>query len=623
MSAADPRLTEGLAAHRAGRFAEAERLYREVLAAAAGDRNAIYLLSLALHQQGRSGEALPLIERVIAARPDFAAFHNNRGEMLRALGRTDEALDAYRRAIALDPGSGEAFSNMSAALRQRERRGEALAAADRAAALAPDLPEAHNNRGILLLEDGRIGDAVDALKRALALRPAYADAMVNLGHALAAAGCVAEWRAHVADAIRVVPGAADLRRSLAFSTLYDDAATGADVLEAAREWASALHAPAIVRHARSRDRGRRLRIGYVSPDFRRHSCAYFLAPLLAHHDRAAFETTAYAELRRPDEVTAELRPYVDAWRDTVALPDAALVEQIRSDGIDILVDLAGHSAGNRLTIFAAKPAPVQISWLGYPGPTGLATIDARITDAVADPPGAADGHYLERLVRLDRCFVCYRPPADAPAVVPREAPPPDRVVFCSFNSVTKVGDACVAAWAEILSRTPGSTLRLKCRGMTDPFVAERLVARFRGLGIAAERLVLLPWREATASHLSAYDGADIALDTFPYNGTTTTLEALWMGVPVITYAGDRHAARVGASLLRHAGIEDLVAASRDDYIVRAVALAADPARRAAYRAGLRARIAASPLCDGPGFARAMGAAYRDVWQRQCEDMRRA
>ena len=371
-------------------------------------------------------------------------------------------------------------------------------------------------------------------------------------------------------------------------------------------------------YANVREAARRLKIGYVSPDFRGHSVAYFVEPLLKGHDRQAVEVFCYAEVTRPDTVTAHLQGLVDHWLVTVGLSDEELAERIRADGIDILVDLAGHTANNRLRVFARKPAPVQVTWLGYPNTTGLEAIDYRLVDAVTDPVGEADAWASETLVRLEGGFLCYGGLKDAPEPTVPPCLKTGTVTFGSFNNPAKVSAATFDAWATLLSRLPQARLLLKGKPFADAATRALFLARLGERGVAAERVELVAWLPGTAAHLALYHRVDIALDPFPYNGTTTTCEALWMGVPVVTLRGDRHAGRVGASLLSQIGLTDLIANSVEEYVEIALALARNPGRLDDLRRALRPRMAASPLCDGRAFARKMEAAFRTMWQVWCE-----
>ena len=346
--------------------------------------------------------------------------------------------------------------------------------------------------------------------------------------------------------------------------------------------------------------------------------AFFVEPLLKGHDRQAVEVFCYAEVTRPDTVTAHLQGLADHWLVTVGLSDEELAERIRADGIDILVDLAGHTAKNRLRVFARKPAPVQVTWLGYPNTTGLEAIDYRLVDAVTDPVGEADAWASETLVRLEGGFLCYGGVKDAPEPTVPPCLKTGTVTFGSFNNPAKVSAATFDAWATLLSRLPQARLLLKGKPFADAATRALFLARLGERGVAAERVELVAWLPGAAAHLALYHRVDIALDPFPYNGTTTTCEALWMGVPVVTLRGDRHAGRVGASLLSQIGLTDLIANSVEEYVAIALALAGNPGHLHELRRSLRSRMAASSLCDGRAFARKMEAAFRTMWQVWCE-----
>jgi predicted O-linked N-acetylglucosamine transferase (SPINDLY family) len=362
---------------------------------------------------------------------------------------------------------------------------------------------------------------------------------------------------------------------------------------------------------------RRLRVGYVSPDFKNHSVARFFLPLLAHHERSAFEVTCYAELKRPDAVSERIRGLAEHWCPTVGLSNDELAERIRADGVDILVDLAGHTSDNRLLTFARTPAPVAVSWLGYANTTGVAAIDYRFSDAECEPPGESDRRSSERIWRLPHGFHCFSPLDDAPAVTAPPNAARGSTMFGSFNNFLKLAPETIALWGRVLAAVPGSRLLLKSNFVFDAAAHRRHLERFAAAGIDPARITILPYMPDDHAHLAAYAEVDVALDPFPYNGTTTTCEALWMGVPVVTLRGDRHAARVGTSLLTRVGLAALIADDEAGYVARAADLAAAPERLAQLRAGLRAQVAASKLCDAAGFARDVEDAYRAMWRAWC------
>jgi predicted O-linked N-acetylglucosamine transferase (SPINDLY family) len=406
---------------------------------------------------------------------------------------------------------------------------------------------------------------------------------------------------------------------LLFGLNYDDKLTNHYLFAAHREWDERYgqRVPTFTTYDNDRDATRRLRIGYLSPDFREHSVAYFVESLLRGHDRQKVEVFCYAEVTRPDSVTTRLQGLADHWLVTVGLSDQRLAERIRTDGIDILVDVAGHTVGNRLLAFARKPSPVRVTWLGYPNTTGLKAIDYRLVDAVTDPVGEADAWASEALVRLEDGFLCYRGLRDGPEPTSPPCLRAGTVTFGSFNNPAKVSTATFDAWGKLLSRSPQARLILKGIWFADAATRALFLARLGERGVPAERVELLAWQPGAAEHLALYHQVDIALDPFPYNGTTTTCDALWMGVPVITLRGHRHAGRVGASLLTQVGLTDLIADSIEEYVELALALAGNPGRLDALRRTLRPRMATSPMCDEGAFACKMEAAFRSMWQHWC------
>ncbi len=655
-------LREGVAHHGEGRLAEAERLYREVLRRDPGHGEALHLLGLMAGQAGRADVALDLLRRAAQRAPNNANLHNNIGEMLRQLGRMREAIDAYRRAITLDPSHSAAYANGADAVRAEADRAQALGQgkaarelrllaakylselglthwrrlvydkaeeAYRAAlALDPRNTAALINLGAVLTKTGRLGEGEAVLRRAIALEPNRAEGHANLGYLLLDRGARELGVAALRKARGLRGALPGIGETFASSELYylsfradvtpaglfaAHQQWGLDYLEALRQ-AGRGSTPAF---GNSRDPGRRLRVGYLSADMRKHSVSYFLEPLLEAHSAADVETFCYADVGLPDPVTLRLQRLAHQWRLVAGLDDASLQRQIRADAIDILVDLGGHTGGSRLTVLAPKPAPVTATWLGYPATTGLPTVDYRLTDEIADPPGEADNLHTETLVRLPGGFLCYRPEGEAPAVAPLPATAQGRITFGSFNNPGKITAGTVRAWSRILAGVPGSRMLLKGTQFADPGTCGHFRDLFAAGGIGPESLEFRGRATMPAEHLAMYGEVDIGLDPFPYNGTTTTCEAFWMGVPTVSLRGDRHAARVGASLLTQLGLQDLIGESLDGYVAAAVALAGDLERLAALRDGLRTRMLGSPLCDRAGFARRFEAALREMWRRCC------
>ncbi|MBK8727076.1 MAG: tetratricopeptide repeat protein [Holophagaceae bacterium] len=495
---------------------------------------------------------------------------------------------------------------------------EAAVHLETAARQAPDMPGPRHNLGVALRHAGHLEAARRAFEDALEADPRFAPAWKALAAVLTEQGeQEAAWA--LRRRMEAELGAAAPTALLEAAVNYHGGLDRDAVFDLHKAWGSLVEDRVPTLPARVEEEPepeRRLRIGYVSPDLRHHACAAFIEPLWAAHDSAQVELHAYADVAAPDGTTARLRVLAHRWRDISGLAPDAVAAMIRTDRIDLLVDLAGHTHGRQLLAFARRPAPLQVAWLGYPGTTGLTRMDARLTDAFADPPGAESWH-TERLIRLPG-FLAWHPPTDAPAPGPLPMLEAGRCTFASFNNPSKFGERVVALWSRLLHRIPGSRLLLKARAFQDPGTRERWAAKFTDLGVPRDALEFRPFSASTAHHLAQYGEVDLALDPFPYNGVTTTCEALWMGVPVVGLAGDRHAARTGLSLLSALGRPDWAAADAEAWLDLAAGLAADPVRLARERAGLRAALASSRLCDGPALAASLEAAYRQLWRSHLE-----
>jgi predicted O-linked N-acetylglucosamine transferase (SPINDLY family) len=531
-------------------------------------------------------------------------------------GMLDKAGKLCRKVLLKKPKHAQALHLLGLMAHQESNPAAAVEWHRKAVAAKPDFAQAHNSLGAALFACKRLDEAVESFRRAVATRPDYASALRNLGIALKDCGLVEE----SIDA---------QRRAFAAHLSWHEAHSGilltrhclsghdpVSLLAGHRDW-DRIHAGhlagTIAPHANNRVADRRLRIGLVSPDFKEHPVIRFLMPFLEHHDRERIELFAYAQVAAPDEWTEQARKQVAHWRSLVNVPDAEAADLIRGDEIDILVDLAGHTKDNRLLVFARKPAPVQVTYLGYPGTTGLSAMDYRITDALADPPGMTEEHHSEQLIRLPGCAWNYCPDTD-PLLGQDPAALRGCVTFGTFNNLSKINDRMLEVWARILEAVPGSRLLLKSVG----FLSMKAQKRVRDVllskaDISEERLDIRGPEDSHESHLALYREMDIALDTFPYHGTTTTCEALWMGVPVVTLAGQTHVSRVGVSLLTNVGLSELVAESEDEYVRIAVELAGNAERLSSYRANLRDQMRGSQLLDAPSFAREIEAAFRQMW----------
>jgi protein O-GlcNAc transferase len=608
----------GVIAAQAGDFEAAVPLFRKAISLGAASADARANLAGALagrgaehYKAGRFEEAVQDFQGAAELEPRSARSWAELGAAVAAAGRRAEALDFYRKAIDLAPDYAPAYCDLGAALLSFKRFEEAAVALERACALAPQDHKAAINLAAVQEKRGKLVQAEEAGRRAIALAPQSAEAHNNLGMALSAQGEYAESQRHFREAVALAPENAGYLSGLLLHLNYDPTLAPEAVLAEHRRFQTRFGGAPAARPASARRSGR-LRVGYISPDFRRHSVSYFIEPVLRAHDRGVVEVRCYSDVIAPDEVTQRLSALPEAWRATAGMRDVQLRPLLESEELDVLVELSGHTAGSRLTLLAGRAAPVQFSYLGYPASTGLDAMDGRVTDDIADPPGHSDQWHSEELFRLEGGFLCYQPPFgenDGPAVVPPPALAGSGVTFGSFNNLAKVNPGVVEAWARLLERVPGARLLVKSRGLDDERLRERIWARFRQHGIGPERVSLSSWVGGTAEHLASYGQVDVALDTFPYNGTTTTCEALWMGVPVVSFAGQVHAGRVGASLLSRVGLPELAPATLEESLAAAAGLAADRDRLAELRRTMRERLRASPLMDAARLARQLEAAY--------------
>ena len=611
--APDADLRVALDHHRGGRLEQAERIYRGLLAAAPQRALAAHLLGMLACDAGRLGEAVEMLGRAVELEPGVAEFRNGLGMALGRSGRAAEAAAHLGEAVRLAPRLADARNNLGVALEALGLFEEAVASYGEAVRLDPRQPGFHVNRGNALRRAGRPAEALASYAAAAERGPPSCRAAVGMAEAYQEMGRGVDAAECYRAAARLGGGTAEARRAhdSFLLSLHYLPGVGPDQLfrehlawaetHAAPLYPPAPHPPPHVPHAR-------LRIGYLSPDLRQHPVAQFLEPVLAAHDRSSFETYCYSDMApaRHDETTARLKRYADQWRDTDALDDERLTDLIRGDRVDVLVDLCGHMAGNRLPVLARRAAPVQVTYLGYPDTTGMRTVDFRITDSLHDPPGETDRYHTERLVRLDPCCWCYHPGAAAPPVGDLPAARGKAFTFGCFNRLNKVTPAVVRVWARILRLVPHARLAVlvPARG-NDPGPPPW----FEHHGIPPGRCVAVP-RAGRGDYLGLYDHVDVALDPFPYAGHTTTCDALYQGVPTVSLAGPTHASRAGLSVMSAVGLSDWVAFDDAAYVRKAVAAAADRASLRALRAALRPRMRASVLMNGPHLARRLEDAFR-------------
>jgi protein O-GlcNAc transferase len=571
-------------------------------------------------QQERFAEAETWYHQALGFRPDSADALNDLGKVLVLQSRPEEGTAYFRRAIAADPDHARAYLNLAAALFELNRLDQAEPAARQAVQLEPRNPSARNNLGLILLEIGRPTDAERSFREGLSLAPDHPDLHANLAQSLVMQGRAPEAQASFARALELKPDAVSAHSNWLLSRQAIAGVGPPSLAEAHARW-DRQHAEPLRSTWRpfvnDRGPGRPLRLGFVSADFKRHPIGYFTLRALEGLRPLDCETFCYATGSARDDLTERFADASTMWRQARGLSDQELADQVRADRVDLLFDLAGHTSHHRLLLFARKPAPIQLTWLGYEGTTGLAAIDYLVADRYQVLEGT-ESHYRERIIRLPDGYVCYDPPSYAPTVGPLPASTVGHVTFGCFNNPSKVGPDVLDVWAEVLRRVPTARLLLKYKGLDDVGVRRRFLDLFDDRGVDPSRVELEGWTPHQAT-LAAYGRVDVALDTFPYGGNTTTCEALWMGVPVVTCPGETFASRHGLSHLSNIGLTEAVGRDLAQYVEIAAGLAQDLPRLAALRAGLRPRMASSPLCDGDRFARNLLAALREAWRAWCLD----
>ena len=541
-------------------------------------------LAIAYQLSGKPTEAIQLYLDILAQEPEHTVALHLLGVIEYQRDNMDQAVELIRKAVALDSNYTDAYYNLAIILKHQNKLEEAADIYRKVLKLNPDHEQAYNNLGTTLASQGKLKESIDTYQKLLKINPNYVNAHSNF---------------------------------LGFMN-YDPQTTQQEIFDESRCWNDIHAVPLAVnerQHLNDRDPERRLRIGYVSPDFYNHSVSYFFDSLITEHDRQLFEVFCYAEVMKPDNITKRFHDLADGWYWTVGIKDSEVAERIREDGIDILVDLAGHTYNNRLLVFAERPAPLQVTWLGYPNTTGLSAIDYRLTDKIADPKGIDDTLHSEILVRLPNGFLCFAQLNDTPEIGEIPALLNNYITFGSFNDLVKITPEVVETWANILHKTPKSKLIIKNRSLADEKTRERYLDMFNEFNIDSNRIQLYSWVESKSGHFELYNKIDIGLDTFPFTGVTTTCESLWMGVPVIALRGDRHISRVSSSILTQVDLVDLIAESIEEYIEKAVVLANDLDQISALRGALRNQMKTSPLCDAKGFTKNVEAAYRKMWHQ--------
>jgi protein O-GlcNAc transferase len=605
----------GSALRDAKKLAEAIAVFRDGVRLKPNRAETWNNLGNALNDAEKFDQAVSACREALRLQPEFPGAWNNLGNALRGRRQFDGAVGAYQRAIELNPEYAEAFMNLAIALHELGRFDEAIENCRHAIHLEPTCPEAHYNLGNILQHDGQIAESIAARREAIRLRPDYAVAWGNLGTALMDIGDPDGALAACETSVRLRSDLPLLFSNLVYFQLLHPDTDSARNLHAAKRWSDVFERPLadqIRPHQNDRSPNRRLRIGYGSPDYRMQSVGRFLAQLIPNHDRKNIEVFCYSDVQFGDDLTARFRQWADEWRDTFDLTDSELAERIRSDQIDILLDLALHTNGNRLAVFARKPAPIQMTWLGYPGTTGLSSIDYRLTDNFLDPPGEGDQFYTEKSIRLPHCFWCYGPTGPETLVAKLPALSAGHITFGCMNNFTKLNDRVLDLWAAILLAVPDCRLRIHMTRDRQ----NAILTRFSRASVEPNRIEFIG-KQSFEKYFDEYHQIDIALDPFPYAGGTTTCDALWMGVPTVTLRGRTAVGRGGVSILSNVGLTEWIAENPQEYVSIAKQMASDLPKLADLRSGLRAQMQRSPLMDARQFAADIETVYRQIWHNWC------
>lgn len=641
--------------HQTGRFHRAGEIYRRILDIQPQQVDALHLLGVVEYQMANYLQAVNLIRQAIEISPKIGGFHNSLGKVLFAMGKLDEAVKQYSKALSLQPNFHEARYNYGEALCASNRLDEAASCIEHLLEYKPDFFAAYAILTEILSRKGEtekaldrcqsaltahpyneiliccVGTALSKLERVeegiahyqhtLEIKPDFAEAHHNLGNAFVTQGNVGMAIAHYEQALALKPSFTDTHSGLLMALNYLPDQDSATIYAAHLEFSKRHEAPLaefVKPHPNDRTLGRRLRLGYVSSDFRQHAVAHFITPVLARHNHDQVQVFCYSNHNVEDDVTRRMQTYADSWRKVFGLSDHQVAQQIRHDQIDILIDLGGHTGGyDRLPVFARKPAPIQVTWLGYPNTTGLLTMDYRITDVHADPIGLTDAFYSEQLIRLPETFSCFQPPHDCPEVTELPARQNGYITFGSFNNFLKLTPDVIALWAKILRSVPNARLMLKSKILDGVVGRQSILESFAAHSISGKQLELVGHSKSQWDHLEWYNKIDIGLDTFPYNGTTTTCDTLWMGVPVVTLAGNTHVSRVGVSQMTNLGMPELIANTLEEYHAIALRLANDLDALDIVRKDLRTRMSASPLTNASRFTPHLEQAYREMWGKWC------
>ena len=611
----------GVVYNKLGFSKRAEACYRQALGINPDIADVHSNLGEVLNIQGRLEEAESCWRRVLEIKSESKEAYLNLGNCLVEQGCFDEAENCYRRVLDINPESDEAYLNLGNCLVEQGCFDEAEICYRRVLEINPDCPVGHNNLGNILKEFGQQDDSVACYRRALEIMPDYAEAHNNLGSSLKELGRLEESEPCFRRALELKPGAAETHSNLLFNLNYIANRPPSSLLAEARRYGEMIASKVGQRYSSWTciRQPERLRVGLVSGDLINHPVGFFLESVLAQIDQSRIELIAYSTNFKEDDLTDRIKPYFSAWKSLVGLSDESAAKLIHSDGIHLLLDLSGHTAKNRLPVFAWKPAPVQATWLGYFATTGVAEIDYLLADE-AGVPDSQRGTFSETVWYLPDTRLCFSPPENELAVSPLPAVESGHITFGCCQNLAKVGDAVLSVWGEILNAVPNSKIRIQAWQFGDKYATKRFISRATQHGIDSDRLILHNCKSRTA-YLAAYAEVDIILDTFPYPGGTTTCEALWMGVPTLTLAGDSMLERQGASLLYAAGLTDWIATSEMLYISKAIAFAQNLSELSSLRAALRQQVLNSPIFDAQLFALNLEKAFWGMWERYQENQK--
>jgi len=619
----------GVVLEEQNKIEDAITCYQNALIINSNHVSAHYNLGEVFHKQKKFAEATIYYQNALAINPDHPEALNNLGNILCGQMKFAEAVTCYQHALTINPNSTETLNSLAVALYKQGKFEEAIDSYQRVLEINPNIVETINSIGGIYYRQGRFAEAVEYYKQALDVDPNHIWAINNLGNVYKSKGLVDESIQYLKKIFEIRPDYAashsNFLLTLNYSMSYDRASLFKEHQHFNEQHALPL-AEFIKPHLNERDPDKRLKIGYISQDFRKHSVAYFIEPILANHDSEQFEIHCYYNHTQKDEVTERLKQYADQWTDTAELSDEEVAERIRQDEIDIMVDLMGHTGMNRILVFARKPAPVQMAYLGYANTTGLTTIDYHLTDYYTDPEGTTEEFNSETVIRMPNSYFCYAPGDETKNIQVNPSPAIQKgfITFASFNVRPKLSPLLLKLWSKILHEVPNSKLFLKSRNYTDVVSQTDKIERqkifeeyFADLDVEFDRVTIEGFSPSIQEHLEMYHNVDIVLDSFPYNGATVTCEALWMGVPVVTLVGETHVSRMGQSILSTLGLEELIAYTPEEYVDICVNLAGDLEYLEMLRGEMRELMLASPLMDGKTFTSELESHYHAMWKKWC------